>query len=217
VTRAAHTDKPLVIIKKNNVIIYDAQPGVAAGLLMTLNACGNKVIQTDKNSQMPSRVSSDAQALYKQRIEIMKSQPGIFSKVLSGLFGGGKSRDDVSVKQKIAEDIYVLTTEVKEPLEKWISEFKSLETDEQKLDKYNKSRNELNQKYAIAYPLIEKNNLSRDAEGQFINKYLNSNDMQIALRKDMIKFYSIFDKFFKVGKSTMKNQIVNFNTLLKRL
>lgn len=217
VTRAAHTDKPLVIIKKNNVIIYDAQPGVAAGLLMTLNACGNKVIQTDKNSQMPSRVSSDAQALYKQRIEIMKSQPGIFSKVLSGLFGGGKSRDDVSVKQKIAEDIYVLTTEVKEPLEKWISEFKSLETDEQKLDKYNKSRNELNQKYAIAYPLIEKNNLSRDAEGQFINKYLNSNDMQIALRKDMIKFYSIFDKFFKVGKSTIKNQIVNFNTLLKRL
>jgi hypothetical protein len=84
------------------------------------------------------------------------------------------------------------------------------------LAKYNKSLNELNQKYAIAYPLLSKNNLYRDAEGQFINKYINSNDMQIALRQDMIDFYKVFDKFFKAG-TRIQNKIVNFNTLLKRL
>ena len=120
-----HYKNKKFIIKKNNVIIYDAQSGVAAGLLMTLNECGNKVIQTDKNSQMPSRVSSDAQALYKQRIEIMKSQPGIFSKVLSGLFGGGKSRDDVSVKQKIAEDegIKISTDELEKFIGRGLNDF----------------------------------------------------------------------------------------------
>jgi hypothetical protein len=217
VTKSAHKDLPLVIIKKNNEIIYNDKPRVASGLLMTLDACGNKVIQTDKNAQIPSRVSSDADALYKQRIEIMKSQPGIFSKILSGLFGGGKSSDDVSEKQKIAEDIDVLTTEVKEPLEKWISEFKSLETNKEKLDKYNKSLNELNQKYAISYPLLSKNDLYRDDKGNLKNKYINSNDMQIALRQDMINFYKVFDKFFKTGANTIQNKVVNFNTLLKRL
>jgi len=216
VTRSAHKDLPLVIIKKNNEIIYNDKPRVASGLLMTLDACGNKVIQTDKNAQIPSRVSSDAESLYKQRIEIMKSQPNIFSKILGGLFGGEKSSDDVSEKQKIAEDIDVLTTEVKEPLEKWISEFKSLKTNEEKLAKYNKSLNELNQKYAIAYPLISKNNLYRDEKGNLKNKYINSNDMQIALRQDMIDFYKVFDKFFKAG-TRIQNKIVNFNTLLKRL
>lgn len=216
VTKTAHKDKPVVIIKKNDEIIYNAQPRVASGLLMTLDACGNKVIQTDKNAQIPSRVSSDAEALYKQRIEIMKSQPGIFSKVLSGLFGGGKSSDDVSEKQKIAEDINVLTTEVKEPLKKWISEFNSLDTDEQKLAKYNESLNELNQKYAMAYPLLSKNDLWMDDKGKLKNKYINSNDMQIALRQDMIDFYKVFDKFFKVGDA-IKNKVVSFRTLLKRL
>lgn len=74
-TSSTHDDIPVVQIKKDGKFIYNDKPSVNEGLLLTLDACGNKV-ESDKGSSQKPDVSKWVDKLIKQKTQILVSLGG---------------------------------------------------------------------------------------------------------------------------------------------
>jgi hypothetical protein len=53
-TKSMHLDIPYVLIKKDGKEVYNGQPKIEKGLVLTLSGCGNEVIDKDSSAQQPT-------------------------------------------------------------------------------------------------------------------------------------------------------------------
>jgi hypothetical protein len=76
-TKSMHLDIPYVLIRKGGKEVYNAQPKVEQGLVLTLSGCGSKV-STSKNTgaAKPTGYQSILVKLFKERVEKLKQGLG---------------------------------------------------------------------------------------------------------------------------------------------
>jgi hypothetical protein len=86
-TKAMHLDIPYVLIKKDGKEVYNSQPKIEQGLVMTLSGCGNKVLPLSTKAIKPTGYESILINIYKER----------FAKIRQGL--GANAVENLSKKQ----------------------------------------------------------------------------------------------------------------------
>jgi len=86
-TKSLHLDIPYVLIRKDGKEVYNDQPKVESGLILTLSGCGNKVLSKSTTSVKPTGYESILANIYKER----------FDKIKQGL--GANAVEDLSRKQ----------------------------------------------------------------------------------------------------------------------
>lgn len=57
-TTVAHRDIPMVKIEKDGVLVFNEKPQIVQGKLISLNACGDKVLETPTDAAIPDMTSS---------------------------------------------------------------------------------------------------------------------------------------------------------------
>ena len=75
-TKAMHLDIPYVLIRKNGKEVYNAQPKIEQGLVLTLSGCGNKVLPLSTKATKPSGYEPLLVTLFKDRFEKIKKGLG---------------------------------------------------------------------------------------------------------------------------------------------
>ena len=86
-TKAMHLDIPYVLIKKDGKEVYNNQPKIEQGLVLTLSGCGNKVLPLSTKAIKPTGYESILINIYKER----------FAKIRQGL--GANAVENLSKKQ----------------------------------------------------------------------------------------------------------------------
>jgi hypothetical protein len=86
-TKAMHLDIPYVLIKKDGKEVYNSQPKIEQGLVLTLSGCGNKVLPLSTKSSKPTGYESILINVFKER----------FAKIKQGL--GANAIEALSKKQ----------------------------------------------------------------------------------------------------------------------
>lgn len=86
-TKAMHLDIPYVLIKKDGKEVYNNQPKIEQGLVLTLSGCGNKVLPLSTKGIKPTGYESILINIYKER----------FAKIRQGL--GANAVENLSKKQ----------------------------------------------------------------------------------------------------------------------
>ena len=75
-TKAMHLDIPYVLIKKDGKEVYNAQPKVEQGLVLTLSGCGNKVLTKSTTAVKPTGYEPILVNIYQERLEKIKKGLG---------------------------------------------------------------------------------------------------------------------------------------------
>jgi len=75
-TKSMHLDIPYVLIKKNGKEVYNGQPKIEKGLVLTLSACGNEIIDKDSSAQQPTGYQQTLVDMFKERFDKIKSGLG---------------------------------------------------------------------------------------------------------------------------------------------
>lgn len=75
-TKSMHLDIPYVLIKKDGKEVYNGQPKVEQGLVLTLSGCGNEVIDKDSSAQQPTGYEQTLVNIFKERFDKIKSGLG---------------------------------------------------------------------------------------------------------------------------------------------
>jgi hypothetical protein len=75
-TKSMHLDIPYVLIKKDGKEVYNGQPKVEKGLVLTLSGCGNEVIDKDSSAQQPTGYQQILVNIFKERFDKIKSGLG---------------------------------------------------------------------------------------------------------------------------------------------
>lgn len=181
-TQVAHRDKPIVTITKNingvETIVYNDTPKVNKGKILTLDECGEKVVNQD-NGQLIPAVTTYLNSLLLQKKTI--------------------SRDNVSPNDVLGEK-----DDNKEPyLTKSATLLSSGETlMNQILSTGGTTGKTLSQQLITSYyqPLVTsintEPNFARDNRQRYVNKILRD-DLYEDVRMDLSIFYSIFDAIYK--------------------
>lgn len=191
-TQTAHRDLPKVqitkIINGVNTTVYDGEPKVVQGKILTLDACGNKVVEAD-NGQAAPPVTSYLNALLTQKRSIMK----------------GFSPNEVESEQDDYKAPWLEKSSglIKdgEILMNKILPLSSTSTGKTEAVKIIKSY------YTPFYTKINAEpNYSRDQRGNYINPTLNS-DMYKDVKMDLDLFYEIFDAIYKQQEKDVRNGI----------
>jgi|694.fasta_scaffold30128_8 hypothetical protein len=86
-TKAMHLDIPYVLIKKDGKEVYNNQPKIEQGLVLTLSGCGNKVLPLSTKGIKPTGYESILINVFKER----------FDKIKQGL--GANAIEELSKKQ----------------------------------------------------------------------------------------------------------------------
>ena len=86
-TKAMHLDIPYVLIKKDGKEVYNNQPKIEQGLVLTLSGCGNKVLPLSTKGIKPTGYESILINVFKER----------FAKIRQGL--GANAVENLSKKQ----------------------------------------------------------------------------------------------------------------------
>jgi hypothetical protein len=186
-TKEIHKDIPRVSINKNDEVVYQGAPKVASGLLLVLDACGNKVAQIPEgsNTKQPD-VSSWLSKLIADRSKINvkdKLPKKIDSKELLLKNSG-----------KLVDSINNLETYLKTNIFK--GQNKKSESQEYYTFRKNKA-NLINQTYFDIYQILQSNNWIRKNpfENSYSNKFVES-DMGGDIKLDLDKFYDTFNKIY---------------------
>jgi hypothetical protein len=75
-TKAMHLDIPYVLIKKDGKEVYNNQPKIEQGLVLTLSGCGNKVLPLSTKGIKPTGYESILINIYKERFDKIKQGLG---------------------------------------------------------------------------------------------------------------------------------------------
>lgn len=76
-TKSMHVDIPYILIRKDGKEVYNSQPKVEQGLVLTLSGCGNKVSTTkNTNAAKPTGYQSILVNIFKERVEKLKKGLG---------------------------------------------------------------------------------------------------------------------------------------------
>jgi hypothetical protein len=186
-TKEIHKDIPRVSITKNNQEVYNGSPKVASGLLLVLDACGNKVAQIPEGttSQEPN-VDSYINKLVSDRskINVKEKLP--------------KKTDDKEVLLASSGKLVNLITTLETYLKDKILASNDRETDKKMLLALKKNKaNIINQTYSEIYPILQSNNWMRKKplESGYSNKFVES-DMGGDIKLDLDNFYDKFNKIY---------------------
>lgn len=71
-TKGMHLDIPYVLIKKDGKTVYDGQPKIEKGLVLTLNGCGTEVIEKDTTATEPTGYEQILVQMFKDRLDAVK-------------------------------------------------------------------------------------------------------------------------------------------------
>lgn len=71
-TKSMHLDIPYVLIKKDGKTVYDGQPKIEKGLVLTLSGCGNEVINKDTTATAPTGYEQILVQMFKDRLDAVK-------------------------------------------------------------------------------------------------------------------------------------------------
>lgn len=71
-TKSMHLDIPYVLIKKDGKTVYDGQPKIEKGLVLTLNGCGTEVIDKDTTATAPTGYEQILVQMFKDRLDAVK-------------------------------------------------------------------------------------------------------------------------------------------------
>jgi hypothetical protein len=184
-TKSAHKDKPTVTITKNvngvNKVIYNKQPGVVKGKLLTLDACGNKAVGTDNGKKQPN-VTTYLSKLKAQKESIRKD-----TKPSEG------EEEKIDTKQLLLDRTSVLIDRATELMEFILDSPNSgqlKQTQERIAADYNEFYTELN----------TEPKLTIDSSGKYENKELEKS-LFGDVRMDLNVFYSVFNAIYKNSKN----------------
>jgi hypothetical protein len=184
-TKNAHKDKPTVTITKNvngvNKVIYNKQPGVVKGKLLTLDACGNKAVGTDNGKKQPN-VTTYLSKLKAQKESIRKD-----TKPSEG------EEEKIDTKQLLLDRTSVLIDRATELMEFILDSPNSgqlKQTQERIAADYNEFYTELN----------TEPKLTIDSSGKYENKELEKS-LFGDVRMDLNVFYSVFNAIYKNSKN----------------
>lgn len=205
VTERAHKDIPRVKIEKNGEIIYNDKPKVNDGLLLTLDACGNKVVQ-NKEVIRPSTVQQERESLIGSRLQMLND---------GDLPDIDDSKDDT--KQMLLNDVGNLLP-IATNLGDVIKKVKSINNRREEID-YLKSIN-LEDIYSSVFPLLQKYDLWRNGglrKNKIRNKTIRNGKMYGDVRIDLKKFFDVFDIFFKTSDNNYRNKGVSVGTIYRRI
>lgn len=205
VTSSAHKDLPRVKIVKNDEIIFNDRPKTSNGLLLTLDACGDKVVQNQEVVR-PSTVQQERESLINGRLQMLKDEnlPDI-----------DDSKDDT--KQMLSDDVGKLLPIASE-LADVIKKVKGISERREKID-YLKSIN-LEDIYSSAFPLLQKYDLWRNGglmKNQIKNKSIRNGKMYGDIRIDLKKFFDVFDLFFKTSDNNYRNKGLGTGIIFNRI
>jgi len=200
-----HKDLPRVKIVKNGEVVYNDKPSVNDGLLLTLDACGDKVVD-NKEVIRPSTVQQERESLISSRLQMLKD---------GDLPDIDDSKDDT--KQMLLDDVASLLP-IAGDLGDIIKKVKTYDDKREKLD-YIKSIN-LEDIYSSAFPILQKYDLWRNGglrKNKIRNKTIRNGDMFGDVRSDLKKFFDIFDLFFKTEDNDYRNKGVSVGTIYRRI
>jgi hypothetical protein len=186
-TKEIHKDIPRVSITKNNQEVYQGAPKVASGLLLVLDACGNKVTQIPEgsNTKQPE-VSSWLTKLVADRskIDVKEKLP--------------EKTDDKEVLLASSGKLVDLMDRLETYLRDNIFNGDKLSVDNKKYStlKANKG-NIINQTYSEVYQMLQSNNWIRKnpLKNSYSNKFVES-DMGGDIKLDLDKFYDMFNSVY---------------------
>ena len=186
-TEQVHRDIPRVSITKNGEVVYEGEPKVASGLLLVLDACGNKVtkIPEESNSTQPN-VSSWLSKLVSDRskINVEEKLP--------------KKIDSKEVLLKSSGKLVSLINNLESYLKTNI--FKGQNKNNEAREYYtlrNKKANIINQTYFDVYQILQSNNWMRKEplENSYSNKDVEGK-MGGDIKLDLDEFYNKFNKIY---------------------
>jgi len=209
-TKEVHKDIPRVSISKNNEVVYQGAPKVASGLLLVLDACGNKVTQIPEGStlEQPS-VDSWISKLVADRSKINVKEK-LPTKIDS---------KEVLLKNsgKLVDLITNLETYLKTNIFKGIN--KTKEAQEYYTFRKDKA-NLINQTYFDVYQILQSNNWARKDpfKDSYSNKFVGG-DMGGDIKLDLDKFYDTFNKIYYNDTDSVyiPNGISGANSITKKL
>ena len=186
-TKEIHKDIPRVSITKNNQEVYQGAPKVASGLLLVLDACGNKVTQIPEgsNTKQPE-VSSWLSKLVSDRskIQVKEKLPEKTDDKETLLASSGKLVDLMDRLETYLRDNIFNGDKLSDDMKKY-SALKS-----------NKG-NIINQTYSEVYQVLQSNNWIRKnpLKNSYSNKFVES-DMGGDVKLDLDKFYDMFNNVY---------------------
>jgi hypothetical protein len=186
-TKEIHKDIPRVSITKNNQEVYQGAPKVASGLLLVLDACGNKVTQIPEgsNTKQPE-VSSWLSKLVSDRskIQVNEKLPEKTDNKETLLASSGKLVDLMDRLETYLRDNIFNGDKSSDDMKKY-STLKS-----------NKG-NIINQTYSEVYQVLQSNNWIRKnpLKNSYSNKFVES-DMGGDVKLDLDKFYDMFNNVY---------------------
>ena len=208
-TKEIHKDIPRVSITKNNQEVYNGAPKVASGLLLVLDACGNKVAQIPEGttSQEPN-VDSYIYKLVSERskINVKEKLP--------------RKTDDKEVLLRNSGKLVELIKKLETYLKNDIFNTNNRATDQEKFLALKKNKaNTISETYSDIYQILQSNNWFRKnpLENVYSNKFVES-DMGGDIKLDLDKFYNGFNKiyFSKLNNNYFPDG-VGFDSLRKNL
>lgn len=186
-TKTIHRDLPRVIITKNDVQVYAGQPKVAAGLLLVLDACGNKVVKIgeETNSQQPNVDSwVNKLLLDRSKINIKKKLPEIM--------------DGKQIQLEKSGNLVELVEKLEMYLRDTIFNGDNFNSDNKKYNRLKVDNTSIiAQTYSEVYPILQSNSWERKTplKSSYSNKSVES-ALGGDIKLDLDKFYDIFNKIY---------------------
>ena len=183
-TKSAHRDIPRVIITKGDKTVYEGAPKVAAGLLLVMDACGNKVTQTPTSDLVAQpNVDTWINKLVQDRskIDVKEKLPEIPDSKNELLADAAKLNELITS----LEDSFFASNDKKADIKQW-------------QDAKAQKNNTISRTYVDIVTLLKKNNWFRK-NPQTPDKYVNKNlmgEMFGDIRLDLDKFYPKFNSFY---------------------
>lgn len=203
-TRSAHRDIPRVIITKGDETVYEGAPKVAAGLLLVMDACGNKVTQTP-TSDLVAQPNVDAWITKlvqdRSRIDIEERLPKILDNKSQLLEDAAKLNELVT----LLENSFFTGNNKDADIKQWE-------------DTRSQPNNLISRTYDDIERLLNKNNWFR-VDPQRPNEYVNRNlrgDMYGDIRLDLDEFYPKFNAFYYIAGRYLPNGLSG-STVIKNL
>jgi len=180
--KAAHDDIPQVEITKGTEIIFNGKVNAPSGLLMILDACGNKVLQVPKESQqqMPNMDSWVSKLVAdRSKINIKEKLPR-----------------KVDTKADILDAVQSLIDKI-ETLEFSIFNTNEEKTDIANWDKSRKTGTTISQIYSELSQKINELNLQRKnpMSSKYVNDVLNG-EMYGDVKRRLDSFYDTFNAMY---------------------
>ena len=183
-TKNAHRDIPNVTITKNvngvEKVVYNKKPQVSKGKLLTLDACGNKVVAAN-NGQGAPVITTYLSQLKAQKESLRK-----------GINPAEEGEEKLDTKQLMLDRTSNLITKATE-----LMDF-ILETPNNQ-QSVPKAQERITSDYNVFYTeLNTEPKLIRDSSGKYVNKTLYG-DLYGDVRMDMDLFYAIFGAIYGEG------------------